>query len=91
MLVSLSSKRGGSDVECRFVPGGHPFISRASFLRCDDVHVADAAAVEEGLRSGLLSQSRDAAPEMLTRAREAVLASRLVPIEAKRLLRLPAP
>ena len=87
LLVSISSQRGEIDIEVRFIKGDHPFISRPSFLRVDKVRVGQAAMVEEGLRKHVIVRSRDATAEMLSRAVQALRASRLVSAEAKALLR----
>lgn len=87
VLANVSSRPCPSGEVLELKRGEHPFISHASFLRFAEVRVADVQGLEKLLAAGTLRDSHDLDSDLLRRIQQAVSNSKVVPIEAVRLLR----
>jgi hypothetical protein len=84
---NISSDDGGNPSFVTFLPGEHPFVMNVSYIRCDKVRVENVGDVQRVLSQNLASPNVPLQPALLGRAQGAVLASPLVPNEAKVILR----
>jgi hypothetical protein len=88
VIGNLSTDPGpGENQGCVVESGEHPFVSRTSFVRCDQVRVTTAAKIEAGLVGRVLSAAADLSGELLVRVQKAVGQSPLAMNDAKSILR----
>lgn len=89
VIANLSSKPCPSGEECVIKAGEHSFCSHDSYVRFQEVRVVDSQRLEEGLKAGVLRQSRDAdhdAP-ILGRIQRAIAVSKAARLEAINILK----
>lgn len=86
-MVSFSTTRPSlpHDAACEVQAGDHPFIRHASYAVYRDVRIERADHVAAMVQREVWTLREDCSPELLTRLRAGVCASRLVSREVKRL------
>lgn len=87
MLANISSRPCPSGEVLEVRAGEHPFVSHTSYLRFAEVRVTDREGLEKLLATGKLRASHDLTPDLLRRIQDALTASKVVPMEAGRILR----
>jgi hypothetical protein len=86
VLANISSRPCPSGEVLDVRQGEHPFVAHTSYLRFAEVRVADRGSLEKLLTTAQLRPSHDLTPDLLRRIQVAVAASKVVPIEAARIL-----
>lgn len=88
VIGNLSTNSGpGENQGCVVEKGEHPFVSRTSYVRCDQVRVTTAAKIEAGLAGRVLTASAELSGELLTRVQKAIGQSPLAMNDARSILR----
>lgn len=88
VIANLSTRRQDEpEHTCVVRPKEHPYVSKESVVRLDQVRVAEMKKLEEAQRNGLLSPSAPLSIALLARIQKALGESPLVPNEAKEILR----
>lgn len=86
VLANISSDDGGNLGLVTFQPGDHPFVRNVSYVRCDKARVENVADVLRVLASNSATPDTALQQKLVDRAQKALLASPLVPNEAKEIL-----
>ena len=86
VLVNVSSDDGGNTGLPTIQPGEHPFIKHTSHIRYDKARVEHTVDVEAVIAKKLVVPQTVLSSALLSRAQRALLASPLVPNEAKTIL-----
>jgi hypothetical protein len=79
VIVSLTTRRTGSDATVVLVPGEHPFVIRETVVFYADARLVHVNQLEQLIAAGVTTRHADCSAELLRRIQAGLSASPMTP------------